>query len=151
MIIHSKTHGEFVVTLDEDCIDKVKALGKWGVRNNGERGHFYVEKRVNGNLIALHRFLTKAPPGTYVDHINGNTLDNRMVNLRICTNSANLRNAKIRKGNTSGIRGVSWEPRTSSWVAQIKVKYKRVWLGRHKTLQDAQKARKEAETKYWDI
>lgn len=46
------------------------------------------------NIPELHRFITKAPKGTVVDHINGDGLDNRKSNLHVGTNSDNMRNTK---------------------------------------------------------
>ncbi len=69
--------------------------------------------------LSMHRAITKAPEGSYVDHINGNTLDNRKCNLRLCTNRENLINSKLRSDNTSGYRGVHWSKQKSKWQATI--------------------------------
>ena len=57
--------------------------------------------------IWLSREITNCPPNLYVDHINGDTLDDRKCNLRICTSSENAINRKMNKNNTTGFRGVS--------------------------------------------
>lgn len=54
-------------------------------------GKIYVK---NGKREFLHRLLLKAQKGQIVDHINGNTLDNRKKNLRITTSSGNNKNRK---------------------------------------------------------
>lgn len=100
-------------------------------------------------LIEMHRFIVKAKKGEIVDHINGNTLDNRRKNLRVVTNSENIRKGKIRTNNRSGITGVSFDKERKRWLAEIKIMYKHIHLGRFKTKKEAIKARKEAEKKYY--
>ena len=75
-----------------------------------------------GKLL-LHRVLTDAPPGAVVDHINGNTLDNRRGNLRVCSHAENMRNRARHINNTSGIKGVSWSRSNNGWVARLAKKH----------------------------
>lgn len=155
LIVKSKAHGTIICLLDKKGWDIANKFGngngRWCARLNNQRRKFYFQKAHQGKIYELHRLIVGAKKGDYVDHINGNTLDNRSINLRICTNGANLRNAKLRKGNPSGARGVGWDKVTQSWTAQIKVNYRRIWLGRHKTLKSAIQARKQAEIKYWGV
>jgi hypothetical protein len=58
-------------------------------------------------------------PNEFIDHINGNRSDNRLINLREATKQQNNRNACKRKDNTSGIKGVSWHKASSKWAARI--------------------------------
>lgn len=58
--------------------------------------------------VYMHRLLLNAPTGTQVDHVNGDGLDNRRTNLRLCTQSQN--NANCRTRNTTGFRGVYRTP-----------------------------------------
>jgi hypothetical protein len=64
--------------------------------------------------VAMHRVILDAQPGQYVDHINANGLDNRRSNLRLCTNSQNLANA--RTGGPDYYRGISFYGK--KWVAK---------------------------------
>jgi hypothetical protein len=147
--ISSKTFGTQYILLDDIDYEGMKLLGgKWSL--GGKRGRFYAQKRFNGQLIEMHRYFMQPKKGEYVDHINRNTLDNQRKNLRICSNSANLRNGRIRSNNSSGITGVRWEKSRNKWVAKMKVFYKDVFLGRYVTLKDAINARKQAEKKYWN-
>ncbi|MEG1462635.1 MAG: HNH endonuclease [Anaerorhabdus sp.] len=114
--------------------------------------HKIYASAINENkTILLHRLLTNAPKGMEVDHINGDCLDNRRENLRICTHQENLSNRKKRLDNKSGYPGVFWYThcKTPAWVAYIKVNYKRIHLGQFRVLEDAIKARRDAELKYF--
>lgn len=86
------------------------------------------------NRIYLHRYITKAPDGMQVDHINGNRLDNRSKNLRICTNQQNNWNKGPRKGK---YKGVHWSKTHKRWVAQITENYKTRHLGHFMTAEAA--------------
>jgi hypothetical protein len=73
---------------------------------------------------------------TEVDHKNGNKLDNRKENLRVCTHSKNGANCKITQRNTSGFKGVSFEKSTGRWKAYLSTKT----LGRFDTAEEAARA-----------
>jgi hypothetical protein len=79
-----------------------------------------------------------------VDHINGNGLDNRRSNLRLCTNAENQHNARLRRDNTSGHKGVNWNSRDAAWQAQVMVNGRRTSVGYFKNLDDAVAAIKAA-------
>jgi len=87
--------------------------------------------------IAMHRLIMQAKDGIFVDHINGNGVDNRKENLRLATRGENARNQRISVANTSGFKGVSWDKKTDTWQAAIMVNSKTVFLGRFPVLQDA--------------
>lgn len=71
---------------DEDVIKK----NKWHFSITAQ-GKIYIK---NGKRKLLHRLLLKAQKGEIVDHINGDTLDNRKENLRITDSSGNNKNRK---------------------------------------------------------
>ena len=58
------------------------------------------------DTIMMHRYILSADDEHEVDHINGNSLDNRRCNLRIVTRSENMANRAIFRNNTSGYKGV---------------------------------------------
>lgn len=61
-----------------------------------------------GQILYLHRLLMGEPEGMYVDHINGDGLDNRRANLRVVTMSENMHNrAGANTNSQTGVRGVS--------------------------------------------
>jgi len=78
-------------------------------------------------------------PDGEVDHINGIRSDNRISNLRIATGAQNRQNAKIRKDNRSGFKGVSLHGNSGKWQATIALNGKRHYLGLHESPQDAHK------------
>jgi hypothetical protein len=106
-------------------------------------GAFYATRsssRAGGKckrFIQMHRVIAGAPDGLHVDHINGNPLDNRRSNLRFATNSENIRNANIPCTNTSGFKGVVFEPSRRSYRAIITVDGRKKHLGRFKTAREA--------------
>lgn len=86
----------------------------------------------------LHRVLLDVPAGLVTDHINGDRLDNRRANLRICTQAQNLANGRSHSDSRSKYRGVSWKAREGSWRAQISIGGQRSrFLGQWPTEEDA--------------
>jgi len=79
-------------------------------------------------MIFMHRYLVGGnSPET--DHINRNTLDNRIENLRPCERGDNQANRGKDKRNTSGYKGVSWSKSNGKWQAQTSVGGKHIHLG----------------------
>lgn len=69
----------------------------------------------------MHRLITRASPGTVVDHKNGNTLDNRRENLRVGSQRDNLANIRVVRG-ASKFKGVHYNKERSAWQASISVR-----------------------------
>lgn len=118
-----------------------------GFNRNG-----YVVIYIDGRQHKAHRlvflYLYGSLPPDQVDHINHNRADNRIVNLRRCDNSTNMKNVPLSRANTSGIVGVYWFSQTQKWQAQIQVDSKKKHLGYFERIEDAATARKTAELKY---
>lgn len=109
----------------------------WCAGNKG-KNTFYAVSSFDGKL--LHRVIMNAPKGVTVDHINGNTLDNRKCNLRLASYSQNCANRRIQSNNTSGYRGVYYDSSTRSknkWKAQISFEGKNMHIGRFYTKEQA--------------
>ena len=91
-------------------------------------------------LILLHRLIIGAQDGLYVDHVNGDRLDNRRSNLREATNSQNQANARKRSNCGSAFKGVTWNEARGRWQAQIKRGGLNRYLGLFETEQAAHEA-----------
>lgn len=83
-----------------------------------------------------------------IDHINGDRLDNRIVNLRNVDFRENARNRQLSSSNKSGHYGVVWLPDLNKWRAMIGVDKKRISLGLYEKKEDAISARADANKKY---
>jgi hypothetical protein len=87
--------------------------------------------------VYLHRVIMNAQKGQEVDHINGDGLDNRKANLRICSHSENLRNQKVSRANKYGYRGVGWHKQKDRFRAYIKQSGNMIHLGLFETAEEA--------------
>lgn len=130
------------ILVDKDLLPLLTRYS-WCVSKTG-----YAVAKANGKLIRMHRLITNCPDGYVVDHINGNPLDNRRINLRICSAKNNSRNKGIGKNNSTGVLGVSQLP-DGRWRARIMVNRKEISLGRFDSFEEALQARREAERKHF--
>ena len=89
------------------------------------------------------------PENVDIDHINHKLHDNRKANLRICEHMKNMMNQSKRSDNTSGVPGVNYNKATNKWMVRIGVNGNRILLGLFDNFNDAVKARKNAEEKYY--
>lgn len=111
----------------------------------------YVHVRV-GKLYLAHRLAWlyvygKWPEG-YIDHINGDPGDNRLSNLRECSQSQNMHNSKIMHKLSSVRKGVCFDPKRKLFKAYITLNSRQKFLGRFPTKEEAIAARLEAEKQY---
>lgn len=84
-------------------------------------------------------------PNLVIDHINQNSLDDRLENLREVSKSENARNARLPSDNTSGVIGVSFCKKSGSWRAYINARSELLNLGFFRDKSDAILARRNAE------
>jgi hypothetical protein len=114
---------------------------RWRASHSGHSKFYAVRSaRIDGveRNLYMHRVIVNAPPNLDVDHINGNSLDNRRCNLRVCTHAENLRNAHWRHG-TSRFKGVSWHAGAKAWEAYIRLNGRKQYLGSFESEIDAAK------------
>jgi len=153
MIIHRKeialSRGEFAIV----DYESYEYLNQWKwfchVTKWGKYAYRNIKEGNSRRLQIMHRLITDAGKGEYVDHRNGDGLDNRLANLRICTNAENARNSRKRNVNsaTSKYKGVTWSKAHGKWIAQIKIDYKNIYLGIFQSERDAALAYNKAAEK----
>lgn len=130
------TQGKVALVDDEDYA-RVNSY-KWHTQLY--RGGCYAVRQIKTapvQQIYMHRFIMDAPNGLEIDHKNGNGLDNRRSNLRICTESDNRKNRKLNYNNVSGYKGVYWDKKMRKWRAKIKVNRRTIHLGSFTTPESA--------------
>lgn len=129
-----------------------KSCDKAGSIAAGSGGKSYLQIMVDGKRYLAHRLAWIHRHGHFppheIDHINGDGVDNRLCNLRSVTGSENRKNRRLQSNNISGTCGVYWHKASGKWQAQIKVDSKYLHLGSFEDINDAVKARKEADIKY---
>jgi hypothetical protein len=128
----------FVAIVDDEDHEWLSSF-KWRAHNPSGKpgGLFYALTGYRG--VAMHRMITDCPKGLMVDHINKNSLDNRKLNLRVCTHRQNVCNKKplISKRSKSKYLGVDLNRSGNRWVARIGVNSKKIHLGTFLTEDDA--------------
>lgn len=139
----SNTNKPFIFDIDD--FEKVSQY-HWYEETNG---YIRSSGKSKEDKIFLHRLIMGFPENIGVDHINHDTFDNRKSKLRIATTSQNAMNSVKRSNNTSGATGVVWVKDRNNWKAEIKINNDTIYLGSFDKLDDAIKARKEAEDKYF--
>ncbi len=118
-----------------------------------ETGKTYVRVRVNNKRYLAHKlawFYSYGKwPTNLIDHIDGDSTNNRIDNLRQASPQENCRNRRMPVNNTSGFCGVVWHKRDHVWQASIRLGGNvKKHLGCYRHIGDAIKARKEALINY---
>lgn len=127
------------VAIVDDCDYEELSTHRWLCTEHG-----YVRrsmKKSEGDYnrkVYMHRQVSGAREQEIIDHINGDKLDNRRCNLRICTQAQNVLNARVSKNNKLGIKGVSF--RANRYEAKVFHNGKNVFYRRFKTLEEAKAA-----------
>ena len=141
------THSMF---MSEESMHSVSHSTKlWNSRNAfkkiGSKSHGYLEVRISNRLYRLHSLAWLYVYGEIpnrIDHKNGIRSDNRIINLRVCTQSENCKNSAKRANNTSGFTGVYFFKRLNKWAAKIVCDGKQIHVGCFDTPELADSARK---------
>lgn len=133
-----------VAIIDKEDYGKVCSYKWFAVRS---RGNYYAAAHgVNRETIKMHRVIMGVVNSKIIcDHKDHNGLNNRKENIRICSNSENVKNTTSRKNTTSKYLGVCYKPTrkrklksghysiseyTKKWVAQIQCNGKKFFIGR---------------------
>ena len=144
-----------VFIFDLEDYDKIKKY-TWHLSGReyiGTSINVKVNNKINRQTLMIHRYIMDVQDKDWkecvVDHINGNVYDNRKSNLRVVTQQENTMNQKKPKNNTSGVTGVGFYKKNNKWGASIRCGVNTIFLGLFDNFEDAVKARKEAEEKYF--
>lgn len=140
------TQGKVTVVDDKDF--EWLSQWKWCAHLHPQSGKYYVvrSKTTKGKkkTVRMSReILEITETNIYVDHINGDTLDNRRDNLRSATNTQNQWNSGLSTSNTKGLKGISYSPTRTSfkkWQAKIRFGGKRLHIGYFETPEEAASA-----------
>jgi len=133
--------------------DKLYRLHKtrkiWSCCNDRKPTNGYIIICINKKMYKLHRIIYKyfnpewtiGDSSSYnqIDHININSLDNRIENLRVVNNSENQRN-KNKYNSSSKYKGVCWHKPTNKWLASITTNVKKIHLGLFENEEEAAEA-----------
>ena len=135
IMIHSNKHGEFKIMLDSNYVSIVEEY-TWSIAKL--RNKFYAVTGIPNPITGkskttyLHALLNGTPPGLVTDHIDGNTLNNCLTNLRSVTIQQNLFNVHRARGFSKLGEG--------RYRACIMLNQKFVHLGMFKTAKEAREA-----------
>lgn len=130
-IIEVYSKGEYFEVL----VDKDIELPSSVCRVLSKKNYFTVN--IDGKRKKLHRWIMNVTDkNIHVDHRNGNTLDNRRENLRLCTNKQNTQNRRV--------KGYYWDKSHKKYRTSIRVDGKLKCLGRYNTPEEAQEVYRKA-------
>ena len=124
--------------VDKEDLQLVKTK-KWHVVTSQSE----IRTVISSDRTYLHHLLLGNHKGLEIDHIDGDRLNNRRSNLRICTHQQNQCNQPLQRNNTSGVAGVRYYRPRHKFVARIKVSQYDLHLGYYHTLLEATQARNE--------
>lgn len=118
ILVNSALHGVKEILLDDDVYEELKNF-TWCVQKQGNK--FYAMRKHNRTkTIIMHRSIMNViDRNVYVDHIDGNGLNNQRNNLRLSTHSENLCNRPSVKNSKSIYKGVAWVSSHKKWRASI--------------------------------
>lgn len=137
----------YFTTVDADLWERRLRHYKWKVMfgggrlNRNKKPYAYTHL---GCTYGMHRMIMNPPMGLHVDHINGDSLDNRRANLRLCTRSQNGANVTTPTRNKTNYKGLWWCPSIKKWGVGIKCKGVRYHVGFYGRPIDAARAYDQA-------
>jgi len=147
------TQGKVALVDDEDYEWLNK--WKWYAANIGGLWYAYrgAQTPKGQRALGMHRVIYSKyctlDKRKMIDHIDSNGLNNRKLNLRMCTSSQNQMNRNGIKNSSSKYKGVGWHSKVNSWAARIKHKGKMYNLGHFKNENEAAETYNKAAKKYF--
>lgn len=152
--VTSKKLGRHDILVDDQDFDLVSKYN-WHINKVRDSDLMYAKTNVynyttkKSKGISMHRLILGFPDKV-VDHKNNNGLDNRRSNIRTCEQNQNAANQKlIQTNNTTGFRGIVFEPKKKLYRVQIGYKYKRIRGGRFKSIIAAAKKYNDLAIQYF--
>lgn len=135
-ILIKRLNGEvFECLIDKEDYELVKDY-RWKITPDSHTLYVQGRRKGRGKLIPIHRILLNISDGNiFVDHIDGNGLNNLKSNLRKSNYSDNNKNSSIRKDNTTGYKGVT--KNKNKYIARIQNNKKRITIGSYNTAEEA--------------
>jgi hypothetical protein len=132
IIGYSEKWGNQVILVDDDVFEELNKH-RWGLRRV-RLGDFYARrnayvKGVGNNYIDMHRLIMGFPKAMTIDHSDGNTLNNQKRNLRICSQSLNAKNQRLKTTSITGYKGVSWDKAKQKYSCFITRDYQHIFGG----------------------
>ncbi len=121
------------VLIDDCDREMLESMGKWCIDSKGYCIKNSSRKLGKQKKILMHRVIINPPDHMFIDHINGNPIDNRRCNLRIVTNQQN-------QFNRHSAKGYSWQKDSKKWKARIVKNKKTIYLGLFNTESEARQA-----------
>lgn len=143
--IHFKNGQKALIDLED-----VALVSKYGWVLDDTKPNWYVHTSTGEDrkTLRLHRLIMNPPPGKSIDHIDGNGLNNKRENLRICDQKNNARNRRKLTTKTSIFKGVH-RRENGKWRATIRVDGKLLNIGTFENELSAAKAYNEFARKYF--
>ena len=111
----------------------------------------YRQTKIKGKPIRLHRLIYLYHHGylpDYIDHIDGDGLNNKIENLRSTNQSQNSQNSRLKNTNTSGYKNVYWNTQRKKWMVQLKLVEKQTYFGLYDDVELADLVAQEARNKF---
>ena len=131
----SLTKGKYAIVDDEDY--PLLSKFNWYASGPKKNGKFYAVRDVDNKHVHMHRIIMSVPNDLEIDHRDGNGLNNQKDNLRYSTRLGNVANIGLRRNNTSGFKGVSFNRKSGKWTAQVGIDGKNIYLGRFSSMEEA--------------
>ncbi len=130
------TKGRVALVDDEDF----ERLSQWSWSFHGNYAHRKQKFDGKTKSIFMHRFILNYDGSGFIDHRDGNPLNNQKFNLRIGDTQNNAYNRGPNKNNPYGFKGIYWNPINKNWNAYCAANKKRKFLGVFHTPEDAARA-----------